>query len=231
MNKDGNAGDNLTGVRKRQQIQQANRAMLTWVAVASAVATVCIVLGINFIQRIVYNGKIINEISQTKSTLDKNLATVNSLKANVNKLEANQNLIALENSGDTAFQVVIDALPTEDNRTGLASSIQEKILVSSGVQVEQVSVTDSGVAVETTDSTTQSSVKPTPQTITFGFVINGDYDSIRGALAAIEKTIRPIKIDVMSVTGTSDALQATFTATTYYMPSVLYKLGEKEVQP
>ena len=220
----------LTAVRKRQQIQNANRTMLIWVAAASAIVTVCIMLGYNFIQTITYNNKVIDEKNKTNKILKDNIVTIPELKDNVNKLQANQNLNALRaDPEDTAFQVVIDALPTVDDRTALAASLQEKILARSGVVIEQVTVTDSGGVVDTTDSEGLAHMEA--QTITFSFTIDGNYASIAGAIRDIERTIRPITIDSLTVQGTESSLQAIVNATTFYVPSVKFELGSKEVKP
>lgn len=222
----------LTAVRKRQQIQNANRTMLIWVAVASAIVTVCLVLGYSFVQTIMYSNKVISEKNKVNKVLKDNITAIPGLKDNVNKLQTNKNLIALKASpNDTAFQVVIDALPTVDDRTALGASLQQKILAQSGVAIEQVSVTDSGSSVIGTTGVEGENVSTEVQTINFSFTIAGTYDSIAQAIKDIERTIRPINIDSVTIQGTSDALQATVNATTYYVPGVVFSLGSKEVQP
>lgn len=230
MDKDTKA---LTAVRKRQQIQNANRAMLIWVAAASAIVTVCIVLGYNFTQTLMYNNKVISAKNQTNKILKDNISTIDELKQNVNKLQTDRNLIALKASpDDTAFQVVIDALPTEDDRTALASSLQGRILAQSGVSIEQVSVTESTSSYNTgATADTGASDDSLAQVINFNFVIGGDYASIQKAVQDIERTIRPINITSMTVQGVANQLQATVNATTFYVPAVIFQLGSKEVQP
>jgi Tfp pilus assembly protein PilO len=226
----------LTGVRKRQQIQQANKAMLMWVAVAAAIVTICFVLGYNFVQRIVYNGKVISELNAAKSTLGKNLVSIQQLKTNVDALRTSQNLMlgnVKADPGDSEFQVIIDALPTENDRTALGASLQQKILSQGEATVEQISVTDSGGDLMTTGDSDNSdgNVSPTEQTVSFSFIVNGDYASLQQLVKDIERTIRPIRIDSISIEGTASNLQANVTATTYFVPKVDYQLGKKEVKP
>ncbi len=221
----------LTAVRKRQQIQNANRTMLIWVALASAVVTICLVLGYNFVQTIMYNNKVISAKNATNKVLKENIAAIDTLKQNVNALQADKALIALKaDTNDTAFQVVIDALPTVDDRTALAASLQQKILAQSGVTIEQVTVTDTSAALSS-GATAAGSVASQVQQINFSFTIDGDYASINKAIQDIERTIRPISIDSVTLQGTANQLQATVAATTYYLPSVNYQLGSQEVQP
>lgn len=224
----------LTGVRKRQQIANANKQMFIWVAVAAVVVAVCFVLGLNFVQRIIYQAKVNGEISSTADTLAKNVKTIPALMTEVDTLKTNTNLTLsnLMSDNSTAFQVVLDALPTEDDRTALGASLQQKVLTPSGVSIEQISVTDSsGAAASATDGAAGSGVKPTAQPITFSIVLNGSYSAIQSVIKDIERTIRPITINSIDLQGTDDKLQATINATTYYVPKVNYSLGSKEVQP
>ena len=225
----------LTGVRKRQQIATANKQMLVWVAIAAVVVSICAVLAWNFVQRIIYQAKVNNRIGETAKVLADNISAIDSLTTEVNKLSTNKNLnlpnLRLDDS--TAFQVVLDALPTEDDRTALGASLQDRVLNLSGVSIEQLAVTTggSGVVITGTDDAVGSSNRPTAQPITFNLGLRGDFISIQEAIKDIERTIRPIIITTISLQGTDDRLQATISATTFYVPRVNYVLGSEEVTP
>lgn len=217
----------LTAVRKRQQIQTANKTMFLWIAGAAVALAMAVVGGQLLVRESLFNGKIISEKGKTLETLDDNIAAVEGLKTEVNKLTANSDLSRLKTAdNDTALQVIIDALPTADDRTALGASLQQVILARSGVTIDSISVTESGVQEEviTGDAST-------PSEITFSFTIIGDYDRIRSALRDIERSIRPINIENIEVQGTAQSLQATISAKTYYLPPKTVQLGSKEVQP
>ena len=226
----------LTGVRKRAQIASANKQMFIWVAVAAIVVSVCVVLAFNFGQRIIYQFKVNGKLGDTSRTLKDNLATIDTLTTNVNKLNTNQdlNLPNLKSDSSTPLQVVLDALPTENDQVSLGASLQQNILASSGVTIQQISVTGSSVsaAPATTTTTTATndataSNQPTAQPIAFNLILVGNYDNIQKALQNIEKTIRPITINNVNLQGTDNNLQATISATTYYVPKVNYQLGSE----
>lgn len=224
----------LTGVRKRQKIDQTNKQMMLWVAGAAAAVTICAMLAINLIGQIKYQAKIISKKSEASETLKTSLDAISTLTKNINTLQTDQNLLALRaDTDDTAFNVVIDALPTEDDATALGSSIQEKVLAGSGVSLEsfEYSTTDATATGSTNASKNSSSVRPEAQAITFRFKITGSYDSIKAALVNIEKTIRPIIIQNLDIDGTVNELSATIAATTYYVPKVHYALGQETVLP
>lgn len=225
----------LTGVRKRQKIDQTNKQMMFWVAGAAAAVTICAMLAINLFGQIKYQAKIISKKSETSETLKTSLDAISTLTKNINTLQTDQNLLALRaDTDDTAFNVVIDALPTEDDATALGSSIQEKVLVGSGVSLESfeyaaVDTSATSGATDTTKST--SSIRPEAKAITFRFKITGSYDAIKAALVNIEKTIRPIIIQSLNIDGTVDNLTATISATTYYVPRVHYAVGQETILP
>jgi hypothetical protein len=57
------------GLRKRQQIRQANRMMMLWIAGISVVVGVSIVLVIFLAQKILFGEKVIFEKNKTVSVL------------------------------------------------------------------------------------------------------------------------------------------------------------------
>ena len=226
-------GAQLTGVKKRQQIAGTRKEVLMWVAIASAVVVICLVIGMNIFQRIQYQMKVNTEISKTAKTMEANVEAIDGLIKNVNDLRANRLLTApgLKADDSTVFQVVIDALPTENDSVSLSSSLQNKILNRSGVTIEQISVDgESSSSSNDDDEVTTSNVEfPVAQPINFRISIVGTYESIKQTLADIERTIRPIIINSLEISGTDDRLTATIQATTYYSSNVNFQVGEKEV--
>lgn len=226
-------GAQLTGVKKRQQIAGTRKEVLMWVAIASAVVVICLVVGMNIFQRIQYQMKVNTEISKTAKTMEVNVKAIDGLIKNVNDLRANRLLTApgLKADDSTVFQVVIDALPTENDSVSLSSSLQNKILNRSGVTIEQISVDgESSSSSNDDDEVATASVEfPVAQPINFRISIVGTYESIKQTLADIERTIRPIIINSLEISGTDDRLTVTIQATTYYSSNVNFQVGEKEV--
>jgi Tfp pilus assembly protein PilO len=208
--------------------------MLIWVGVAAAVVAVAAVLTINFSQRIAYATKVNGKLGETSDTLTKSLDATGGLMKNVDALKADTNLAALRvDSNDTAFQVVLDALPTTDDRTALGASLQ-KILGQSGATIESLNVTDNGgeaLLAEPAASGAATSVKPEVQPAVFSVTISGDYDTIKTALLHLERTLRTINITDLTLQGKQGRLEATINATTYFAPKVNYVLGSEEVTP
>lgn len=238
----------LTGIKKRQQITNTRKQVFTWVALAAALVVICLVVGWNLMQRINYQNKVNRDVGKTAQTMHDNVEAVDKLIKNVNALKANAalSLPNLKADDSTVFQVVIDALPTEDDSVALSSSLQNKILSKSGVTIEQINVdtTESDSSSSSSSSSSGSSSGssksgvskaddvqfPVAKPITFRVSLVGSFDSVKSALQDIESTIRPITITKLTIDGSDDKLNATIEAQTYYSSKVNFKLGKKEIQ-
>lgn len=246
----------LTGIKKRQQITNTRKQVFTWVALAAALVVICLVVGWNLMQRINYQNKVNRDVGKTAQTMHDNVEAVDKLIKNVNALKANAalSLPNLKADDSTVFQVVIDALPTEDDSVALSSSLQNKILSKSGVTIEQINVdtTESDSSSDSSSSSSSSSSGsssssdsgssrsgvskaddvqfPVAKPITFRVSLVGSFDSVKSALQDIESTIRPITITKLTIDGSDDKLNATIEAQTYYSSKVNFKLGKKEIQ-
>lgn len=246
----------LTGIKKRQQITNTRKQVFTWVALAAALVVICLVVGWNLMQRINYQNKVNRDVGKTAQTMHDNVEAVDKLIKNVNALKANAalSLPNLKADDSTVFQVVIDALPTEDDSVALSSSLQNKILSKSGVTIEQINVdttesdsssgsssssssSSSGSSSSSSSGSSRSGVSkaddvqfPVAKPITFRVSLVGSFDSVKSALQDIESTIRPITITKLTIDGSDDKLNATIEAQTYYSSKVNFKLGKKEIQ-
>ncbi len=229
--------EHLTGIKKRQQISGTRKQVFIWVAAASAAVVICIIVGINLIQRIKYQTKVNGELGKTAETLKNSANSIDDLIDKVNGLRTNRQLTLtnLKSDDSTVFQVVIDALPTEDDAVDISTSLQSQILSRSGVVIDSLSVDGSSAPTAGSSSSSASTASssaiafPTALPITFRVSVIGSYNSIQETLKNIERTIRPIIINSITLEGTDDRLTADIQATTYYSPSVNYTTGTKEV--
>jgi hypothetical protein len=192
----------------------------------------------NFIQRISYQGKVIDAKTETAETLSKNVEeNIPDLTSNVNALTSNTNLERLrrDQSKYSIFQVVVDSVPMFGDQVALGASLQREILPKSGVTVEQIQVVNGAGGSSTIDmvgsATSTNTNTPTSQTMTFSISVSGSYNQIQAMLKDIERTIRPISINTISIQGTNDNLSVTINAITYFIPKVNYVLGSKEIKP
>lgn len=221
-----------TALRKRQQIANANRSMFLWVAAASVIVAFAIVVGQFLLQQMLFNEKVLNEKRVTDNTLSENLQAAASLKQEVNTLLANDNLAqSRAKPTDSNLQVILDALPAAPDSLNLGTSLQT-VLLSGRVQSIEALTVDNPAA--TADSAVQdASVQPTdqPQEIHFRFTVGGNYENIKNALKALDRSIRPISVTTLNIEGNDNNLTATVEAKTYYQLAKDITLKNKTVSP
>lgn len=226
-----------TALRKRQQIDKQNKIMFIWIAGASVVIGIAIVLSIFLIQKIGYKEKVISEMNTTKKVLDKNLTNINELEKNLNKLNSNEALRSTKlNETDKPVQPILDAMPAKANAAALASSFQVVLLTGvPGVVVESINV-DQGEGEATSTTSSNSSVDiSSNQTgeLTFSFAVkseSGNMDALRSVLEKVERSIRPINITQLKIESQGDKIVMTASGVSYYKPAQTVQLIDKVVK-
>jgi hypothetical protein len=204
----------LTGLKKRQQIELAGRNMFIWVVVAAVAVSFCIATGQYLFAKWQYNNRILGAKYTAIDTLTQNITNAQKLKTEVDSLVANIDLASVKtNANDSNLKSILDALPTVSDPAAMATSLQEVILNSSGVTIETITVPQ-----ETVD-TASAEVPPSPQEMKISFIVSGSYDKIKALMNDLERTIRPIKVSGLNLSGSDANLRATIEATTYYQPS------------
>lgn len=225
----------LTGLKKRQQIAQANKMIFIWTAVAAVAVSFCAVALQFLIREGLFNQKIINAKAATNRTLEQNLTAADQLKTNVQALLANSDLATVRTeNNDNNLEVVLDALPTEGDDTSFATSLQNIILVQSHASVTSLSTKDqfSGDAsTSDTSTSTSSAISTTATALPFTAQISGNYQEIQNTLVDISRTIRPINVTSLEVKGKDTNLDVVITGDTYYQPAASVNLGSKEIKP
>lgn len=228
---------NDVAIRKRSQIAKANRTMFIWIAVASALIGVALVVSIFLAQKLFYTEKVLAEKLNTLSVVNHNNQIVGDLQNQIRVLDTNSALASVKaNSGDQAIQVILDALPSEANSFALGASLQNKLLVGiNGLSVESLQV-DPVIGVETlsgdgTSSTSSSTTEATSNEITFQFTVNGDQAALRQTLEHLERSIRTIVVDSIRVETTNTGTQMTVQARAFYEPTKTIQLDSKVVKP
>jgi len=223
----------LTGLKKRQQIANANKLIFLWVIVAAIALSICGVAIQFLFRQAAFNQSIIGEKAKTQTVLSQNITNANELKDKIDALQADSNLAKVKaNPEDSPLKVILDALPSSDDRSALASSLQQVVLPKSGVGLSEL--TTINASGEATGLETEVAVDPTSneaQTNNFNFGATGNYDQMKNMLLDLERTIRPMNVKSLSIQGTDTALRVTVEGVTYYLPERTVELGKKTVKP
>jgi glycine cleavage system regulatory protein len=223
----------LTGVRKRQQIQTTNKNIFIWLAVSSVIVSFCIVALQFLVKEFLFNQKIISAKSETNQRLQANIDAAAELTKNVQALLADENLSVLKTADpdpkNTPLSVVLDALPVEGDSTGFANSLQTAVFPRSGISIRELS-TSSEVAGEAADGAAAAPVVTTDaQPLPFTAGLAGSYSDVQKALTDLSKVIRPINLTEMTITSDEgENLLVDITGNTYYLPARTIDL-QKEV--
>lgn len=226
--------DQNVGLRKRQQILQANRLMFLWVAGVSVVVGFSLVLAIFLFQKISFGEKVLMEKSKTLSSLESNLKEVATLRDNVRVLDTNEALKSTRvDDSDLPIQSVLDALPASANSAALGSSLQAKLLSGvDGVSLDAIKVEPVNGVETTTDSGFTGDTGE--NTINFTFtvsVVNSKPDALREVLRRVERSIRAVNVTTLTVEQQGQRLVMTATGNGYYQPAVSIQLKDKVVTP
>jgi hypothetical protein len=130
-----------------------------------------------------------------------------------------------DNDGDNA-KIILDALPPQYDFPALATSL-EKILKDHNLNITGIGGTDDQVA----QQTNQSSPNPQPVSMPFTFSVgNANYSAVQDLMGVLQRSIRPIQIDNLTLTGGASDMQLTVNAHTYYQPEKDLKITTKVVK-
>lgn len=215
------------GMKKRQVISNSNRTMFIWIAFASAIVGICLVVGYFMVQQIMFRGRVAARAEETATTLRNNNDAAKLLIDNVRVLSTNNALNSVKaRSDDRALQVVLDALPADINTLALGSSLQQKIIGEAvGVKIESL-------AIEAVSSDAETNDNETLGTIPFVLTASAsDANALKDMLLRMERSIRTIDIDILSLERTDTKYTLTMNAHAYYQPGKTVQLTDKVEKP
>jgi hypothetical protein len=206
--------------------------MVAVVAVASFITVFCLVASKAVFSQNRYQAKVISAKEKAHKQLQDNLKAYNSLSNSYKIFNSkNPNIIGgtIDGTGSndgTNSTIVLDALPSTYDFPALTSSL-EKILSDRGLKVSSITGTDDQV----NQQANASSPTPQPVPMPFSFTVsNASYDSIKDLTDALQRSIRPIQIDTMNLSGSSSDITASFTAHTFYQPAKSLNVTTKVIK-
>ena len=230
---------NTNAIRKRAQIAKANRTMFIWIAGSSVIVGAAIVVAIFFTQNLIYNQKVLNAKNETLGILRKNNEAIPDLQSAVRVLDTNEALASIKaNPNDQSLQVILDALPADANSLALGASLQSKLLANvnglrlTSLQVTPVAGVESTVGAADTTATTTATATPTEALpVNFQFSATGSQAALKQALINLQKSLRIVKINNLTISATEAAdLTLVVNASSYYVPAKTITLTEEVVK-
>lgn len=217
---------------KRVQIDRAKAIMVGSVGTAVFLVVFSIVGSKALLERRNFQSKVTKEQEKAVKQLRDNLRARDELVTAYKQfVEQPTNVIegktagTGDRDGDNA-RIVLDALPSKYDFPALATSL-EKILQENNFKVNGISGTDEEL---TQNSADIASAPTTPVEIPFTFTVSSTYPSIQGLIDVLHRSIRPIHIKTMSLSGKDNSMTLDITARTYYLPEKQLIFPTKEIK-
>ncbi|HVV25462.1 MAG TPA: hypothetical protein VHC21_00310 [Candidatus Saccharimonadales bacterium] len=217
---------------KRVAIDKTQAQMVFIVAVAAFITVFCLFAAKAVFSQNRYQGRVISAKEKAHKQLQQNINTFGDLQTSYKAFDGAATNVIGGNAAGTGdndgsnSKIVLDALPPTYDFPALASSI-EKILVDSGLQVSSITGTDD----QLNQQNNTSSPNPQPVSIPFSFsVSNASYTSIGQLLTTLQRSIRPIVVDKLDISGSTNSMTATINAHTYYQPVKTIGITKKAIK-
>ncbi len=217
---------------KRLMIDKANTRIVAYVSVAAFILVFSLVATKTLVSQAAYQNRIITAKRKAVTQLKNDISATNQLKTSYDAfVGTSQNAIGGNPTGSgpqdgNNAKIVLDALPSAYDFPGLTTSLDNLLSVQNGVSINSISGTDDEVA----QSANQSSSSPQPEAMPFSVSVSGNYASMQNVISVFERSIRPIQVQTLQLTGSNNTLIMNVTAQTYYQPTKSLNINEKIVR-
>lgn len=219
---------------KHIQIDKANRTVILTVAVSAVIVVFGIFVGRAMLMRQKHQSRVIAAKELAVKQLKENIEAKNQIvdayrqftTTSVNILSGSTSPTAQgAKDGDNA-RIILDALPSKYDFPALATSI-ENLLVSNGFTITSLSGTDD----EVNQAIVEAQPNPEVTEIPFNLSVSDtDYLGMQKLVGLLEASIRPLKVQSMTLSGSSKAMKIEMQLSTYYLPEKSLSITDKEIQ-
>ncbi len=219
------------GSTKHTLIDKANNMMVVVIAVGSFITVFSLVASKALLSQQAYQSRVTAQKEKAVKQLKSNINAVNNLQTAYKAfVETPDNLLGGnpkgqgDKDGDNA-KLILDALPSKYDFPALATSL-EKILTGENFKIQSIGGTDE----EIQQGGNTASPNPQPVTMPFQVSFTGSYASMGFLLATLEKSIRPIQVQTLDLSGQNGNMQAAISGQTYYQPAKNLSITTKVIK-
>jgi hypothetical protein len=216
---------------KRIQISKASTTMVIAIAAAAFIFAFSAVAGKALLSKRAYQARVIAGKEKAVRQLQANIKASNTLADSYKVfVSTNENVIGGnpkgtgDRDGDNA-KITLDALPSQYDFPALTSSL-EKVLSGNGFKITSITGVDDEIA----QQKTKESATPTAVVMPFEVSVETNLAQAKNLLTLMERSIRPISVQKLSLTGNNNQLQEVVTAQTYYLPQKGLTIETKDVK-
>jgi hypothetical protein len=216
----------IKSTTKRLQIDKANAMMVAIVAASSFVVTFSLVASKTLWTQRTYQAKVIKAKETARNQLKANFAAASQLETSYKAFTGTSDNVLGGNptgkgdkDGDNG-KIVLDALPSKYDFPALTTSV-EKMLSGGPFVLRGIT----GIDDELNQAANANSTKPVAIEIPFSFTAEGNFSAMKDLVAKTERSIRPISIQSMTLTGSDSKITLLVNAKTYYQPAKSLKIN------
>jgi Tfp pilus assembly protein PilO len=216
---------------KRIQINRANATMIGVIAAASFVVIFSLIACKALLSQRAYQSKVIEKKQDAKRQLEENIKAANTLTTAYQEfIGSAENILKGSSSGsgdrdgDNA-RIILDALPSKYDFPALATSL-EKILSDKAYTIQSIGGTDD----ELSQKSNVATPTPIPLEIPFQINISGSYPAMQNVISVFERSIRPIQIQSLELSGNDSLMRLSLSAKTFYQPEKSLNITTEVVQ-
>lgn len=206
--------------------------MVGIVAGAAFVTVFCLFASQAVFSQTKYQARVVTEKEKALRQLKDNISNFDDLRHQYQAFNsASTNVIGGTNGGSgdndgNNSKIILDALPANYDFPALTSSL-EKILKDNGLKIASISGTDD----EANQQNSSTSANPKPVAMPFEFTIeNANYNAVQQLISVLERSIRPIQIDTLEISGGASDLTVDITGHTYFQSGKTVSITKKVVK-
>lgn len=207
---------------KRIEIDQAAKMVLGVLLVSAIVTSFALAGAIALFKQARYQNNVIDAKKQAVRQLNANTQAVGSLVDAYKAFDSSAESIIGTNERNS--KIVLDALPSKYDFPALATSLEK---IAGGHTIRGISGNDDEVAQNSQEGT---GTAPTPVEIPFEIGVTTSYKGAQTLIQDFERSIRPLHIRVIELSGSDANLSVNITAKTYYLPETTMRINTKVIQ-
>jgi Tfp pilus assembly protein PilO len=216
---------------KRIGVDKTNARIVLVTAAAAFLVVFFLVASASLFSQLRYQNRIIKGKKEAVAQLKKNMDSRDSLVASYKTFNsAPVNYIGGSATGSGAqdgnnAKIVLDALPGTYDFPALTASL-EKVASDQQVSIKSVTGTDDSVAQDVERSAATNPPVPMP----FEIKVGGDYQAVQRLVESFDRSIRPIQVQSMKISGDSKEVSLDITAQTFYQPARTLNMRTKVIK-
>ncbi|MBI5357450.1 hypothetical protein HZB74_01230 [Candidatus Saccharibacteria bacterium] len=178
-----------------------------------------------------YQSKVISKKEAALKTLEANIVAADKLTSSYKEfVGATTNVLGgnpqgdADRDGDNA-RIILDALPSKYDFPALTTSL-DKLLRDNGLTPTAINGTDD----EISQTATQADGAPQPVEIPFSVEVTASNAQGKTLMGLFERSIRPFKVQKISISGNDSQLEFVINGSTYFQPEKTLNLKKEAVK-